>query len=477
MNGAKNVLSSVNVFSAFVVLLSTGSLLWAQWGNPVIDTITNTQIRKETTLQSLCIDDSGMVHLVWKQQRTVGWRISYCTNSPAGTWGMIQEVGDSMQPNFDPGIAWSSVLGVPFVVYEQDSEIYAAHLAGNVWQAEPVDVTGMVHAAWITDDSVSSEYKIGYAIGDTTGWSVQTLSGSNLGPYGTGASPFIAVTPEGVAHVVYRGGDYGNYHIHHAWNDSQGGTNWNYEILYSGNANDFSAAMVIEGDGDYHLAVSGNDGWGFPGRAYYFHKPFGQAWQQPELASLSSSAAEPSLSVDGYGAPHITWMEMSGNFYTGNIYYSGEDSTGAWQVILVIGNDYFIPSFQIDQQGYGHLACYTGGNTGIYDIYHVKSSGVLTSVEEFKNPTAESGCCHILYNYPNPVRTHTEIFYGTKFPGHVTLKVCNSIGEEIATLVDESKSSGTHSVVWRPQGLSAGIYFFNLLTDKSEQTGKCVLLP
>lgn len=495
MNGIKNFLPSVNVFSILAIFLGTWSLMWAQWENPLVDSITNTQIRKETMLQSLCIDDSGMVHLVWKHQRTPGWRIFYCTNSPNGTWSAPQEVADSMQANFDPAIAWWSQGEVPFVVYEQNSEICSAYLSGGLWQTYPVTINaqfdrspslaidgwGLPHAAWITVDTATAQYKIayatGYLVGPNISWSVQTLAGSELGPYGSGASPFIAVTADGVAHIVYRGGDYGNYHIHHAWNEAQGGIDWQYEILYSGNANDYSASMVIEDNGNYHLAVSGNDGWGFPGRVYYFRKPFGQAWQQYELASLGGSAAEPSLAVDYYGAPHIVWMETSGNFYTGNVYYSGKDSTGAWQASLVIGGDHFSPSLQVDQQGYGHVACHTGGNTSVYDIYHVKSSSVLTNVDEFENPIIGSGSAYLLRNYPNPVRTHTEVFYVLKYPGHVTLRIYNSIGEEVTTLVDETKLSGMHSVVWRPQDLSAGIYFFHLISNRSEKNRKCILLP
>lgn len=483
----------IRVYVLFLLLGAVFSPLWAQWQNPVIDTITNTQIHKETGLQSLCLDSLDRVHIVWKQQSTGGWRIYYSTNSPGGTWIAPQEVGDSTQAAFDPAIAWWSAGGIPFVVYEQDSEIYAALLSGNMWQAESItangqldrsptiaiDDVGLPHVAWITDDSSTGQYKIAYAMGYLVGpsisWSIQTLMGSDLGPYGTGAAPFIAVFPQGIAHIVYRGGDYGNYHIHHAWNDAPGDTNWNYEILYSGNANDFSSAMVIDDQGECHLAMSGNDGWGFPGRVYYFHKPFGQPWQQYELASLSGSAAQPSISVDENNSPHVVWMETSGNFYTGNIFYSAKDSAGSWQVTLVIGNDHFVPSFQIDQQGYGHFACHTGGNTSFYDIFHVKSSGVLTGVEEY-NKTA--GCSSYTISIcPNPVQSHTEITYGQDVSDHVTLQVYNSIGEEIATLVDEVKQLGIHKETWRPKGLSAGIYFFYLKVGQAEQTAKCVLLP
>ena len=485
---------SVNIIYVLLILTGAAERALAQWTNPVIDTITSTQIRKETMPQSLCIDDGGMLHLVWKQQITGGWRIFYGTNSPAGSWGIPQEVADSLQPAFDPAIAWWSAAGIPFVVYEQDSEIYAALLSGSNWQSEPVTSNGqsdrsptiaidggLPHVAWITEDSSTGQYKIAYAMGYLVGpnisWSVQTLMGSDLGPYGSGASPFIAVSTPGIAHIVYRGGDYGNYHIHHAWNNAPGDTNWNYEILYSGNANDFSAALVIAQNGDCHLAGGGNDGWGFPGRVYYFHKPYGQPWQQYELASGSYSAVEPSLIIDADDSPHIVWMETSGNFYTGNIHYSGRDSAGTWQTVYVIGADHFVPSFQIDQDGYGHVACHTGGNTSIYDIFHVQSSEVLTAIEELKNPFETSGTTCMLYIYPNPSRTQAEIVYSNTFPAYVVLKVFSDAGAEIATLVDEFRPPGIHNIIWQPQHLSAGVYFVRLSIGGLERTSKCIVLP
>jgi len=463
---------------------------WAQWGNPLVDTITATQGREETNLQSLCIDDSDWVHLVWKQQQTQGWRIFYCTNSPAGTWSAPEEVGDSTVACYNPGITVSSGSGIPFIAFLQDEEICLAYRTGALWHRNPVtsntqldcsatiavDATGLVHLAWITDDPGSGQYKIAYAMGDTLSCNVQTLVGSDLGPYGTGAAPFIAVTPEGIAHIVYRGGNYGTYHIHHAWNDSLGSANWNYEILYGGNANDFSSAMVIENDGDMHLAVSGNDGWGFPGRVYYFSKPFNQPWQQYELASLTSSAVEPSLSIDSYGAPHIVWMETSGNIYTGNIFYSGKDATGTWQVSFVIGTDHFFPSFQVDQDGYGHFACHTGGNTSDYDIYHVRSSGVLTGLHESGNAVTTRSYCCILGSYPNPVRANATIWYHTAFSGYVTLKVYNSVGEEVSILVNEFMPAGTHKMTWHPEQLSVGVHFCRLTIGKSECQAKFLIL-
>lgn len=487
------VCSLARIVCVTICFTGAASFGRAQWQNPVIDTITNTQVEKMTALQSLVIDDSDMVHIVWEEETATGWRVFYCTNCPNGTWGAPQVVGDTMQPASDPAVTWSSEFETPFIVYEQNSEIYAAPLPNGPWEpitanaqldCSPtiaVDGAGFPHAAWITDDPGSGQYKIGYAaglvvVGTSIVWDIQTLAGSYLGPYGTGASPFIVVTSDGVAHIVYRGGDYGSYHIHHAWNDTVAGTAWNYEILYSGNANDFSSAMAIETDGDLHLAVSGNDGWGFPGRVYYLYKPAGQAWQPYALASLSYSATGPSIAVDDDGDPHIVWMETSGNFYTGAIFYSGKGQSGNWQVSSVIGMDHFFPSFGIDGAGYGHVACHTGGNTMLWDIYHVRSSGQLAVREELEVPAVVSGPFRMLYNLPNPVKGQTQITYNHVAAGPVTLRVYNSAGEAVATLVDEEKTAGIYAANWRPEGLAAGIYFLRLESGGSVQAAKCVLV-
>jgi len=144
---------------------------------------------------------------------------------------------------------------------------------------------------------------------------------------------------------------------------------------------------------------------------------------------------------------------------------------------LVIGNDYFTPSFAVDQLGYGHVACHTGGNTSIFDIYHVKSSEVLTYLEESKDTRVGAGPGVTLGLSPNPVQDYTYISYNTTVPDNVVLTAYNSLGAEVARLVDEHRTPGINRIVWYPYGLSAGVYFLRLRSGGSEQAVKCVLLP
>jgi uncharacterized Ntn-hydrolase superfamily protein len=79
-------------------------------------------------------------------------------------------------------------------------------------------------------------------------------------------------------------------------------------------------------------------------------------------------------------------------------------------------------------------------------------------------------------NYPNPFNPSTTIEFRLAHAGHVTLRVFDQLGREIATLVNEEKDAGTHMVLWRAEALSAGVYFCRLEAGGSVQTRKLVLL-
>lgn len=70
-------------------------------------------------------------------------------------------------------------------------------------------------------------------------------------------------------------------------------------------------------------------------------------------------------------------------------------------------------------------------------------------------------------NYPNPFNPTTQINYQLPANGYVTLKVYDVLGREIATLVDEEKSSGFYSVQWDAHNVSSGIYFYRIIAGNS----------
>ena len=62
-------------------------------------------------------------------------------------------------------------------------------------------------------------------------------------------------------------------------------------------------------------------------------------------------------------------------------------------------------------------------------------------------------------NFPNPFHTSTRLRLSIPDPSHVTLRLFDLVGREVATLVDKNLQAGYHNVIWSPVGLSTGMYF------------------
>jgi hypothetical protein len=462
----------------------------AQWQNMAVDTLTVDNINKYSGLQSLDLDLLGYSHVTWKQQvQDGGNAIYYITNSPEGSWGTIEEAVGPGTNISTPCIAVSPANDSPYIVYASDYSVYIAYYQDDLWHSElissgppdnfsptiAIDNDGIIHMAWITYLGTQDGYKIVYAGGNIGNWQEQVLMDSYLGDYGSGASPYIDVTSDGRAHIVYRGGNYGDYHIHHAYNYSQGGEVWQFEILYSGNVNDFSASLAIDDDDGLHLVCSGNDGWGFPSRIFYNYEPADSPWQGAQLISTSFSGTTPSIDLDIFGNPHIAWMEVSGNILTGNIYYSYKDDADTWQAELIIGGDHFEPCLKADYLGVGKMVCHSGGNTGDYDMFHVRGD-IATSIDDRDRMLEPVSTYTLWQNYPNPFNEQTIIKYSIPHAGNVRLSVYNLLGKKVITLLEEYQEAGQHLHVWDTSQIAAGLYFYHLQYEQATLTKKAILL-
>jgi hypothetical protein len=79
-------------------------------------------------------------------------------------------------------------------------------------------------------------------------------------------------------------------------------------------------------------------------------------------------------------------------------------------------------------------------------------------------------------NYPNPFNPSTQISYGLTKATHVSLKVFDLLGREVAILVDEIHPAGTHSATFDGSNFPSGIYFYHLQAGDFTMTKKMVLL-
>ncbi len=69
----------------------------------------------------------------------------------------------------------------------------------------------------------------------------------------------------------------------------------------------------------------------------------------------------------------------------------------------------------------------------------------------------------ILYqNYPNPFNPKTIISYELQVTSSIQLKIYNSIGEEIQSLVSQRQKAGEYKIEFDGSGLNSGVYFYKL---------------
>ena len=84
----------------------------------------------------------------------------------------------------------------------------------------------------------------------------------------------------------------------------------------------------------------------------------------------------------------------------------------------------------------------------------------------------------ISQNYPNPFNPSTSIQYQVSSSTHVTLKVYDILGNEIAILVNEEKEPGIYCTEFSTQDykLASGIYLYRLQAGNYVETKKMVLM-
>ena len=79
-------------------------------------------------------------------------------------------------------------------------------------------------------------------------------------------------------------------------------------------------------------------------------------------------------------------------------------------------------------------------------------------------------------NYPNPFNPSTKIMYTVPNNEFVTLKVYNTVGEEVMTLVNEVKQPGLYEVDFNAASLPSGVYMYRIIAGEFVQTKKMILM-
>ncbi len=97
-----------------------------------------------------------------------------------------------------------------------------------------------------------------------------------------------------------------------------------------------------------------------------------------------------------------------------------------------------------------------------------------TSVEEMNNLLDGF---QLYQNYPNPFNPGTTISWQSPFSGWQTIKLYNTLGEEVDTIVDEYLEAGYHSKLYiLNSALPSGVYFYQFRAGDLIKTRKMILM-
>ena len=138
--------------------------------------------------------------------------------------------------------------------------------------------------------------------------------------------------------------------------------------------------------------------------------------------------------------------------------------TGGYKARLVYIKDY-----------YGIIGDYTApsGGGAAADVYYHEF--VLPGTGVSKIQTETPATYTLEQNYPNPFNPSTEIRYSVKQAGFVSLKVYNTIGQEVATVVNNVQQAGSYVASFDASQLSSGVYLYRLQAGNFSSVKKMVV--
>ncbi|MFZ1730612.1 MAG: T9SS type A sorting domain-containing protein [Bacteroidota bacterium] len=145
--------------------------------------------------------------------------------------------------------------------------------------------------------------------------------------------------------------------------------------------------------------------------------------------------------------------------YTKMAYYAGDD--GSLHMIFV-------------EWGIGETLDDDPVNTD-QTIWYVQDAKVPVGTASVEQLDATPGDFSLSQNYPNPFNPSTEITFTLPQAGQTVLRVYNILGKEVASLVNEFVTAGTHRVNFDASVLPSGVYIYRLESGSFSTARKMML--
>jgi len=252
------------------------------------------------------------------------------------------------------------------------------------------------------------------------------------------------------------------------------GFTYNSAVFSGIDIGDWSAPVLVDMDNDNDLdIVAGNEN----GNLFYFENtgtPDSASWQAiPGYfgnIDVGTNCVPAAGDIDHDGDIDI----VTGDIW-GEVHYFKNDA-GSWieepaVVSGISGGQNTAPALG-DLDGDGDLDITLGNYGGTFNYF--QNNNPSSTIQSGAPVLAETP--RLFQNYPNPFNPSTTISFYLPRASRVSLKIFNSLGEEVTTLFSGSQIPGFHSYLWDGSGMASGIYLYRLQADNFMETHPMILL-
>jgi len=150
------------------------------------------------------------------------------------------------------------------------------------------------------------------------------------------------------------------------------------------------------------------------------------------------------------GVYSMTFSDLGGAVAGGHVQVSSYGGGSVFCTTIFWGSA--APDFEVD------VRCYDDTGTLVdswYDILVVWPERMAVANE----PGAELPSTLELHAaYPNPFNPSTTLRYDIAEPGNVRIRIYDTLGREVAELINEQQAAGSHEISFHAEGLATGVY-------------------
>jgi photosystem II stability/assembly factor-like uncharacterized protein len=400
-----------------------------------------------TWTQVLAITPTGFMDAIWMFDSNNGFAygdpvsgnwLLYKTSDGGATWTPAPNLAQSGSE-----AGWNNAMyvsGSNIYFGTNNTRIYYSSNGGNSWTAQTT--TGQVnsYAVWFNDANIGmmggSTGGLDKTTNGGTTWSALTSPGAVASAGLTGALNQWLFAQQANPGVIY-----------YSTND---GANW-------------TTSYTAPNGQFYHIAKARNGNWVLAVQSDGGISSNSNLIVPVELTSFTA--------VGNNGVVELNWQTAT---EVNNQGFEIERRTETSE-FRTIG---FAEGYgtTTEPRNYVYMDRTAENGTNYYRLKQIDFNGTYAYSDIVEVDVTGPLSFNLAQNYPNPFNPSTSIKYSVPESGSIRLSVYNTVGEEVAVLVNGFSQAGSFEVTFDASNLSTGVYLYKLQSANSIQTKKMMLL-